>query len=88
MSNPTVFASEKKKYLDSVTNILEREIKFSRYRSPNLDKTDKQKLISEMGQIAEKICKENNIPFSAINEVLKIMRWQISFSISYDSVII
>ncbi|MCT4033112.1 MULTISPECIES: hypothetical protein [Weeksellaceae] len=71
LSNPTVFASEKKKYLDSVTNILEREIKFSRYRSPNLDKTDKQKLISEMGQIAEKICKENNIPFSAINEVFK-----------------
>lgn len=71
LSNPTVFASEKKKYLDSVTNILEREIKFSRYRSPSLDKTDKQKLISEMGQIAEKICKENNIPFSAINEVFK-----------------
>lgn len=69
LSNPTVFASEKKKYLDSVTNILEREIKFSRYRSPNLDRTDKQKLISEMGQIAENICKENNIPFSAINEI-------------------
>lgn len=71
LSNPTVFASEKKKYLDSVTNILEREIKFSRYRSSNLDKTDKQKLISEMGQIAENICKENNIPFSAINEIFK-----------------
>lgn len=71
LSNPTVFASEKKKFLDSVTNILEREIKFSRYRSPNLDRTDKQKLISEMGQIAEKICKENNIPFSAINEIFK-----------------
>ncbi|MGX9987133.1 hypothetical protein [Soonwooa purpurea] len=71
LSNPTVFASEKKKYLDSVTNILEREIKFSRYRSPNLDKADKQKLISEMGQIAENICKENNIPFSAINEIFK-----------------
>lgn len=71
LSNPTVFASEKKKYLDSVTNILEREIKFSKYRSPNLDRTDKQKLISEMGQIAENICKENNIPFSAINEIFK-----------------
>lgn len=71
LSNPTVFASEKKKYLDSVTNILDREIKFSKYRSPNLDRTDKQKLISEMGQIAENICKENNIPFSAINEIFK-----------------
>jgi len=71
LSNPTVFVSEKKKFLDSVTNILEREIKFSRYRSPNLDRTNKQKLISEMGQIAENICKENNIPFSAINEIFK-----------------
>lgn len=71
LSNPTVFASEKRKYLDSVTNILEREIKFSKYRSPNLDRTDKQKLISEMGQIAENICKENNIPFSAIKEIFK-----------------
>lgn len=71
LSNPTVFASEKKKFLDSVTNILEREIKFSRFRSPNLDRKDKQKLISEMGQIAENICKENNIPFSAINEIFK-----------------
>lgn len=24
-----------------------------------------------MGQIAENICKENNIPFSAINEIFK-----------------
>ncbi|MYY26656.1 hypothetical protein [Elizabethkingia anophelis] len=71
LTEPNIFASEKKKYLDSVTNILEREIKFSRYRSPNLERTDKQKLISEMGQIAEKICKENNIPFSAINEIFK-----------------
>ncbi|WP_278352497.1 MULTISPECIES: hypothetical protein [Weeksellaceae] len=71
LSNPTVFASEKKKYLDSVTNILESEIKFSRYRYPNIDRTVNQKLISEMGQIAQKVCQENNIPFSAINEIFK-----------------
>lgn len=69
LSNPTVFASEKKKYLDSVTNILEREIKFSRYRYPNIDRTENQKLISEMGQIAQKVCQENNIPFTAVNEI-------------------
>ncbi|MBO6183443.1 MAG: hypothetical protein J6O88_01965 [Chryseobacterium sp.] len=71
LSNPTVFASEKKKYLDSITNIIEREIKFSRYRYPNIDRTENQKLISEMGQIAENICKENNVPFSAFNEIFK-----------------
>lgn len=71
LSNPTVFASEKKKYLDSVINIVEREIKFSRFRSPHLDRTDKQKLISEMEKIAQKISQENSIPFSAFNEIFK-----------------
>lgn len=71
LTNPTVFASEKKKYLDSVINILEREIKFSRFRSPHLDRTDKQKLISEMEKIAQKISQENTVPFSAFNEIFK-----------------
>ncbi|MBW3524047.1 hypothetical protein [Chryseobacterium sp. NKUCC03_KSP] len=71
LTNPTVFASEKKKYLDSVVNIVEREIKFSRFRNPQLDRTDKQKLISEMEKIVQKISQENTIPFSAFNEIFK-----------------
>lgn len=71
LSNPTVFASEKKKYLDSVINILEREIKFSRFTNPHLDRTDKQKLISEMEKIAQKISQENTVPFSTFNEIFK-----------------
>ena len=71
LSNPTVFASEKKKYLDSVINIVEREIKFSRFRNPHLDRTDKQKLISEMEKIAQSISQENTVPFSAFNEIFK-----------------
>lgn len=71
LSNPTIFASEKKKYLDSVINIVEREIKFSRFRSPHLDRTDKQKLISEMEKIAQKISQENTVPFSAFHEIFK-----------------
>ncbi|AZA56141.1 hypothetical protein [Chryseobacterium shandongense] len=71
LTNPIVFASEKKKYLESVTNILEREIKFKRYRYPNIDRADNQKLVSEMGEIAEKICQENKIPFSAFDEIFK-----------------
>ncbi|MDH5035433.1 hypothetical protein [Chryseobacterium cucumeris] len=69
LTEPNVFASEKKKYLDSVTNILEREIKFERYRYPNTARTENQKLISEMGAIAQKVCQENNIPFNTINEI-------------------
>ncbi|MDQ8143415.1 hypothetical protein [Chryseobacterium sp. CFS15] len=71
LSNPTVFASEKKKYLDSVINIVEREIKFARFRSPHVDRTDKQKLISEMEKIAQKISQENTVPFSVFNEIFK-----------------
>lgn len=71
LSNPKVFASERKKYLDSVTNILEREIKFARFRNPHLDRTDNQKLISEMSKIGHKLAQENNIPFSAFEEVFK-----------------
>lgn len=71
LTNPTVFASEKKKYLDSVINIVEREIKFSRFRSPHLDRTDKQKLISEMEKIAQKLSQENTVPFSAFSEIFK-----------------
>ncbi|MBD3906499.1 plasmid recombination protein [Chryseobacterium sp. Ch-15] len=71
LTNPTVFASEKKKYLDSIVNIVEREIKFSRFRNPHLDRTDKQKLITEMEKIAQKISQENMVPFSAFNEIFK-----------------
>ncbi|OPB98000.1 hypothetical protein [Elizabethkingia occulta] len=71
LTDSAIFTSEKKKKLDSVINILEKEIKFERYRNPTVDRTENQKLISEMGQIAENICKENNIPFSAINEIFK-----------------
>ncbi|MDF2831530.1 hypothetical protein [Chryseobacterium indoltheticum] len=71
LTNPTVFASEKKRYLDSVINLVEREIKFSRFRNPYLDRTDKQKLISEMEKIAQKISQENTVPFSAFSEIFK-----------------
>ncbi|KQS93023.1 hypothetical protein [Chryseobacterium sp. Leaf394] len=71
LSNPTVFASEKKKYLDSIINSLQKEIKFARFKNPHLDRTDRQKLISEMEKIAQKISQENSIPFAAFNEIFK-----------------
>ncbi|MDR0229817.1 MAG: hypothetical protein LBI72_12260 [Flavobacteriaceae bacterium] len=52
-------------------NVLEKEIKFNQYRFPNVDSADKQILISKMGKIAEKISKENNIPFSTFNDIFK-----------------
>ncbi|UMQ44127.1 plasmid recombination protein [Chryseobacterium sp. Y16C] len=71
LTEPNIFASEKKKYLDNVMNVLEKEIKFSRYRFPKVDRSDRETLISEMGKIAEKVSEENHIPFSAFNEIFK-----------------
>jgi hypothetical protein len=71
LSNPTVFASEKKKYLDAVINLVEKEIKLIRYRFPTVDRSERETLISEMGKIAEKVSEENHIPFSAFNEIFK-----------------
>lgn len=70
-TNPTVFASEKKKYLDAIINLLEKEIKFSLYRFPKVDRSDRETLITEMGKIAKKLCEENNIPFLAFTEIFK-----------------
>lgn len=71
LTDPNIFASEKKKYLDGVMNVLGKEIKFNRYTFPNVDRSDRQTLISEMRKIAEKVSEENNIPFSAFNEIFK-----------------
>ncbi|MCT3642174.1 hypothetical protein CMU11_08315 [Elizabethkingia anophelis] len=71
LTEPNLFASEKKKYLDTVMNVLEKEIKFIRYRFPKVDRFDKDTLISEMGKIAQKVSEENSIPFSVINEIFK-----------------
>jgi len=62
---------KRKTYRDSVTNILEREMKVERFRSPHLGRTDNQKLILEMEKIAQKISQENTISFAAINEIFK-----------------
>lgn len=79
LADSNIFASEKKKYLDAVMNVLEKEIKFSRYRFPIVDRSDRETLISEMGKIAEKVSEENNIPFSAINEIFKDSNTSVRF---------
>jgi len=71
LTETNVFASEKKKYLDEVMNILENEIKFNRYKFAGIDRSDRETLISEMGKIAVKVSEENHIHFSAINEIFK-----------------
>lgn len=71
LTNSTDFAGERKKYLDSVRDTLEKIIKFERLKSPYLKLDDKQNLIEEMSRIGQKVSKDNNIPFSAFEEIFK-----------------
>ena len=73
LTNPNVFAAEKKKYLDSVINVIEKTIKNERLKVSFYDRLKSKdfKISDEIGNICEKISKENNIPFSAFEEVFK-----------------
>ena len=71
LTNASVFAVEKKKYLDSVMNTLEKAIQFERLKQPYLKIDNKKQLIDRLSKISEKVSKENNIPFSAFDEIFK-----------------
>lgn len=71
LTNESVFAVEKKKYLDSVMNTLEKAIKFERLKQPYLKIDNKKQLIEKLSKISEKVSKDNNIPFSAFDEIFK-----------------
>lgn len=70
-SNPNIFAGERKKYLDSVLNTLEKSIRYERLKNPYLDREDSQKLLDEISLICKKTAEDNNISLSAFNEILK-----------------
>ena len=73
LTNPTVFAVEKKKYLDSVMNVIEKTIKNERLKVSFYDrlKSNNFKISDEVARICEKIAQENNIPDSAFVEIFK-----------------
>ena len=69
LTNETVFAVEKKKYLDSVENALKKAILQGSIKIPNLQNLNDAEISDKMVQIIEKTSKENQIPVSAIEEV-------------------
>ena len=71
LTNETVFAVEKKKYLDSVENILKKGILQESIKIPNLQNLNDAERKDKMIELLEKTSKENNIPFSAFEEVFK-----------------
>ena len=71
LTNETVFAIEKKKYLESVENTLKKTILQESIKIPNLQNLNEAERKDKMIELLEKTSKENNIPFSAFEEVFK-----------------
>ena len=71
LTNETVFAVEKKKYLESVENTLKKAILQESIKIPNLQNLNDAERKDKMIELLEKTSKENNIPFSAFEEVFK-----------------
>lgn len=71
LTNETVFAVEKKKYLDSLENTLKKAILQESIKIPNLQNLNDAERKDKMIELLEKTSKENNIPFSAFEEVFK-----------------
>ncbi|QIY84713.1 hypothetical protein SAMN05660493_01730 [Epilithonimonas bovis DSM 19482] len=78
LTNETVFAVEKKKYMDSVENTLKKAILQESIKIPNLQNLNDTELKDKMIEIIEKTSKENNIPVSAFEEVFRISEKQIN----------
>lgn len=72
LTDPTVFALEKKKYLDLVIDLLQKSIRYERQKNPNYDRSDDKSLIEEMNRICRKLSSENHIPFSAFEQIFKV----------------
>lgn len=71
LSNGNIYSSAKIKYLDSVKDTLIKTLKFEKTKLPQLFTGSKEKLIAEINDVCKKISQENNIPFSAFEEVFK-----------------
>ena len=69
LTNETVFAIEKKKYLESVENTLKKTILQESIKIPNLQNLNEAERKDKMIEILEKTSKDNNIPISAFEVV-------------------
>ena len=73
LTNETVFAVEKKKYLDSVVDTLEKTIKNERLKVSFHErlKSKNFKISDEIAKICKRISQDNNIPFSIFEEIFR-----------------
>lgn len=71
LTDPHIFALEKKKYMDSVILVLEKAVCFERLKNPQYSTMDKKCLVGEMNRICKDLSEKNHIPYSAFEEIFK-----------------
>lgn len=71
LSSGDIYSCEKIKYLDSVKDTLIKTLQFEKTKLPQLFTGSKEKLIAKINDVCKKVSQENNIPFSAFEEVFK-----------------
>ena len=72
LTDPHIFAFEKKKYLDSVVNLIEKSIRQHWLEYPHADRSDNDYLRVEMNKICKDILIKNHIPHSAFEAIFKV----------------
>lgn len=72
LTDPNIFALEKKKYLDSVVNLIEKSIRQQWLEYPNVDRSNNNYFHSEMNKICNEILIKNHIPFSAFEAIFQV----------------
>ncbi|MEF9478822.1 hypothetical protein OWR28_14865 [Chryseobacterium sp. 1B4] len=72
LTDPNIFALEKKKYLDSVVNLIEKSIRQHWLEFPNVDRSNHNYFHSEMNKICNEILIKNHIPFSAFEAIFQV----------------
>ena len=71
LSNVTAYTNEKEIYFNSVKDTIIKAIQFEKFKQPKLFDTTKEKIIAIVDSICKKVSKENNIPFSSLEEIFK-----------------
>ena len=88
LTSETVFAVEKKKYLESIENTLKKNILQESIKIPNIHTFSKDEIQDKLIEIVEKCAKENQIPDSALEEVFKdAQRNKILYSLLSNNII-
>ncbi|WP_333887614.1 hypothetical protein [Sphingobacterium siyangense] len=72
LTDPDIFALEKKKYLNSMVEALKQSIRFHRFKTPQADRSDDRNLLREMNEVCTEFSENNKIPFSALEQIFTV----------------